>query len=150
MITIRHANSSDVDRIYELILAIADHHDQSRFVKTNPGELLASGFGDDPKFGILLAEHDGSIVGYASFTINYSIWLGLKYMNIDDVYVDPGVRGLGIGEKLMQESKIHCRHIGVSRIRWEVQTDNLKAIRFYERLGARMMEKGVFTWELSQ
>lgn len=150
MTKVRHANSSDVDRIYDLILAIADHDGQSKYVKTNPSELLASGFGDSPNYGILLAEHNGSIVGFASFTINYSIWLGQKYMNIDDVYVDSNSRGLGIGEKLMQESKSHCDRIGISRIRWEVQTDNHNAIRFYERLGAQMIEKGVFTWDVSR
>ena len=150
MTTVRQANSSDVNRIYDLILAIAGHHDQSRYVKTNPGELLESGFGANPDFGFLLAEHDGSIVGYASFTINYSIWLGQKYLNIDDVYVDSTSRVLCIGEKLMQESKSHCDRIGISRIRWEVQTDNHNAIRFYERLGAQMIEKGVFTWDVSR
>lgn len=150
MTTVRHANSSDVDRIYELILAIADHHDQTQHVRTNPAELLAAGFGDDPSFGVLLAEHDASIVGYVSYTINYSIWLGSKYMNIDDVYVDAGCRGLGIGEALMQGAREHCGRQGISRIRWEVQADNRDAIRFYERLGAKYTEKGIFRWDVSQ
>ena len=150
MTTVRHANSSDVDRVYELIVAIADHHDQTQHVRTNPTELLAAGFGDDPSFGVLLAEHDGAVVGYVSYTINYSIWLGRQYMNIDDVYVDAHCRGRGIGEALMQGAKDHCDKQSISRIRWEVQTDNRDAIRFYERLGAKYREKGVFTWDFSR
>ena len=148
MTTIRHAKSSDVDRVYELIIAIAEHHEQTPHVKTSPAELLAAGFGDDPRFGVLLAEHDASIVGYVSYTINYSIWLGRKYMNIDDVYVDAHCRGLGIGEALMRGAKKYCKNHGISRIRWEVQTDNRDAIRFYERLGAKYAEKGVFKWDV--
>jgi ribosomal protein S18 acetylase RimI-like enzyme len=150
MTNIRHASSTDVQQIYDLIHAIADHHGQSQYVKTNTRELLASGFGDDPSFGVLLAERENDIVGFVSFTINYSIWLGEQYMNIDDLYVDASSRGLGIGEQLMQESRNHCLRIGASRIRWEVQADNRSAIRFYERLGARMSEKGVFSWDISQ
>ncbi len=37
---------------------------------------------------------------------------------------------------------------GYPRIRWEVQTDNVAAIRFYERLGATMRTKGVFVWDV--
>ena len=150
MTTIRNATSADIQQINDLIHAIADHHGQSQYVKTNTRELLAAGFGDDPSVGVLRAERGNEVIGFVSFTINYSIWLGEKYMNIDDLYVDAGSRGLGVGEQLMQESKIHCVRIGVARVRWEVQADNRSAIRFYERLGARMAEKGVFSWDISQ
>lgn len=150
MTTVRHATSLDVERIYELIVAIASHHNQSEFVATNPGQLMAAGFADDPKFGVLVAEHEGSIVGFVSYTINYSIWLDHEYMNVDDVFVDSNRRGLGVGEALMQEARKHCGSVGISRIRWEVQRDNDSAIRFYERLGAECIEKGVFSWNLSR
>ena len=150
MVTIRHAKSSDVDRIYELITAIADHHDQTEYVLTSPAQILEAGFGEDPSFGVLLAEHHGSVVGYISYTKNYSIWLGRTFLNIDDVYVDAHCRGLGIGESLMLEIKDYCSSIGISRIRWEVQKDNSGAIRFYEQLGAKYAEKGVFGWDVSQ
>jgi len=150
MTKIRHAIAADIDRIYELLLAIADYHGQSQYVRTNPGELLRSGFGDESNFGVLLAEDSDAIVGYASYTINYSIWLGEKYVNVDDVYVDKNFRGLGLGEKLMRELSKYCGSIDVSRLRWEVETDNREAIRFYERLGAKMTKKGVFSWDISR
>jgi ribosomal protein S18 acetylase RimI-like enzyme len=148
MIKIRYAKSSDVQQIYELILSIADHHGQSKSVETNTRELLAAGFCENPKFGILLAELNGAVVGFVSFSIHYSIWRGQDYLNIDDVYVSQSSRGLGIGEKLMQESRNHCAGIGVSRIRWEVEADNRNAIRFYQRLGAQVTEKGIFSWDI--
>ncbi len=76
MINIRHANSSDVPRIYELIRTIANHHDQEQYVITSPGELLESGFGSIPSFGVILAEVESVVIGYLSYTLNYSIWLG--------------------------------------------------------------------------
>ena len=98
----------------------------------------------------MLAELDGEVVGYASYTFDYSIWLGHDYMRIDDVYVDADARGYGIGEALMKKCSELCRKNGVPRIKWEVQTDNVDARRFYERLGARYYEKGVFAWDLAE
>ncbi|MGI9237967.1 MAG: GNAT family N-acetyltransferase [Woeseiaceae bacterium] len=136
-------------RIFELITAIAEHHDQSRYVLTDPDELLAAGFGAAPNFSALLAEYDGDIVGFLSYSISYSIWLGRKYMHIDDVFVDEHYRGKNIGETLMLEAKKLCESLDISRIKWEVQTDNHGAKRFYGRLGAKYYEKGVFAWDWS-
>ncbi len=149
MTTIRQAKSSDVPRIYELIRAIAKHHDQEQYVLTTPDELLESGFGSNPSFGVILAEVESAIVGYLSYTINYSIWQAANYMNIDDVYVDAQFRGLKIGESLMTNASRHCDQLGITRIRWEVQDNNEAAIRFYERLGATMTHKGIFSWNVS-
>lgn len=150
MITVRKATSSDVDKIYELLMALAEHHDQADYVLTTRTELSRCGFKEDPKFFVLLAEYGDSVVGFLSYTIEYSIWLGARYMNIDDVFVESRHRGKGIGEALMLKSKEVCRDAGVSRVRWEVERGNDSAIRFYERLGAKYNEKGVFRWNIRE
>lgn len=148
MISIRHAVAADVERIMALIVALAEHHDQAQYVTTTVSEMLASGFGASPRFGVLLAEYEGSVVGFLSFTCNYSIWSGANYMLIDDVYVDEQQRGKRIGEALMEEAKLYCQSQGIDRIKWEVEPGNTSAIRFYERLGASNTVKGVFSWNL--
>ena len=135
MIKVRPATISDVDRVFELIHAIADHHGQSRFVRTNADEIRYSGFGDNPRLGVLLAEFNEQVVGFLSYTIDYSIWLGSDYFHIDDVYVDADFRGRNIGEALMLAAKERCNELGLDRLKWEVQTENAAARRFYERLG---------------
>ena len=146
-VVVREANETDVESLFELIIAIAEHHNQREFVRTSVSTLREDGFGLNPRFGAILAEADGQLVGYASFTWNYSIWLGSAFMNIDDVYVSEAHRGLGIGEALMLKARQVCRAQGHNRVRWEVQPDNAAAIRFYERLGATMRTKGVFGWD---
>ena len=145
-VTVRRATADDVDVVHDLILAIARHHDQAQHVHTTAAQMRTDGFGADPKFGVLLAEVDGEVAGYASWASNYSIWLGGHYMNIDDVFVWERFRGLRVGEALMQRARGLCRELGLPRLRWEVQADNAGAIRFYERLGAVMRTKGVFGW----
>lgn len=149
MIRVRHATKADVTKIFGLITGIAEYHEQSHYVLTEPDELLAAGFGADPKFGALLAEYDDNIVGFVSYTISYSIWLGREYMHIDDVFVDANYRSKDIGKTLMLEARKFCESLNISRIKWEVEKNNHAAKRFYERLGAKYYEKGVFAWDWS-
>jgi GNAT superfamily N-acetyltransferase len=149
VVTVREATILDCDIVYDLIIAIAKHHDQEAYVKTNRQELINSGFGHTPTFGVLLAEIDGKTAGYCSYTWNYSIWLGSSYMNIDDVFVWEHFRGQHVGEKLMFKAKEVCLAKGASRIKWEVEQDNHGAIKFYERLGANIDIKGLFKWDFT-
>ncbi len=149
MITVREATLSDLEIVHDLILAIARHHDQEQYVVTTKEELAASGFGIDPVFGVLLAEVDGVVAGYCSYTWNYSIWLGSKCMNIDDVFVWDQFRGKKVGEILMLKAKEVCLASHAKRIQWEVEQDNHRAIQFYERLGANVHLKGIFKWDIA-
>ena len=149
MLSVREASEKDIDTVYDLIIAIARHHDQEQYVVTDKSELLKSGFSENPAFGVLLAEVDGEAAGYASYTWNYSIWLGTSYMNIDDVFVWEGFRGQKVGEALMKKAKNVCKLKGFERIKWEVEQDNHQAIKFYERLGASVDIKGVCRWSAS-
>lgn len=146
---VRHATKDDAERVFELIAALAAHHGQTEFVLTDSAEIRRAGFGDEPKFGALLAESGDTVVGFLSYTIRYSIWVGDSYMQIDDVFVRPSYRGNGIGEKLMLESRKHAENLGVRCLKWEVDTNNSSAIRFYKRIGATYYEKGVLRWETS-
>ena len=130
MITIRRATAADIDDLFRLINAIADHHGQA--LCANPAQNMHAGFGDDVKFAALLAVHNDMVVGYRAYTTDYSVWLGRDYMRIDDVYVDTSARGNGIIEALMMKSRELCATLGISRIN-EVQTDNAIAARLLRK-----------------
>ena len=150
MVTIREATVADIDTLYSLITAIAEHHKQAQYVLTSKTELEQAGFSETPSFGALLAEVNGEIAGYCSYTWNYSIWLGATNMNIDDVFVWDKFRGQKVGEALMFKAKEVCIKNGASRIRWEVEQDNHRAIKFYQNLGAQLDIKGLFRWNLNE
>jgi ribosomal protein S18 acetylase RimI-like enzyme len=149
MITIKKATKDDIDALYELIIGIAKHHNQAQYVLTTKEEMLKSGFKERPKFGALIAKFNGDIAGYVSYTWNYSIWLGGDYMNIDDLFVWDQHRGKKVGEALMLKAKGICKEKNINKIRWEVQKDNINAIKFYKRLGAEINIKGVFKWKVA-
>jgi GNAT superfamily N-acetyltransferase len=148
VILVREATREDIDVIYDLIVGMASHQNQEHFITTDKRELLQAGFSESPDFGVFLAEVDGQVAGYLSYTWNYSIWLGSYYMNIDDVFVVEEFRNQKAGEALMLKARELCKNKGLSRIRWEVQKDNHRAIKFYEQLGAELNLKGVFRWTI--
>lgn len=150
MLKIRKATPEDVDVLHELILGIAKYHGQEKYVRTTKKKMVEAGFGSDPKFGALIAENKGDVAGYLSYTWNYSIWKGKHFMNIDDVFVWENQRGQKIGEHLMQEARKISLENGIKTIRWEVEKTNVRAIEFYKRLGAEIILKGIFRWNLDK
>lgn len=149
MIKIRDATKYDIDTLFDLIMGIAKYHNQEEYVLTNKKEMLNSGFNDQPKFGAIIAEFNDRIAGYLSYTWNYSIWNGHNYMNLDDLFVSEEYRGQKVGLALMKRAKDTCMEKNIALIRWEVEMDNVKAIKFYNRLGANITEKGIFRWKLN-
>jgi GNAT superfamily N-acetyltransferase len=148
LIEIRTATSDDVDVVYDFILAIAHFHEQRHLVETTKEEIRQSGFGADPKFGVLLAEVEGETAGYCTYTWNYSIWRGVSYMNLDDLFVWDKFRSQKIGLHLMHKLREVCVAGGANRIRWEVEKDNTHAIGFYNKLGAQVDIKGTCRWDV--
>ena len=147
MLTVREATKNDIDVIFELIITFARHQNLEKFFETNKEEMLKSGFGPSAKFGFLLAEIDGLPIGFVSYVWSYSIWLGADYMHIDDLYVLSEFRGEKAGEALMLGANQLCKSRGGKRLKWEVQQDNLQAIKFYKRLGAQVDIKGICRWQ---
>jgi ribosomal protein S18 acetylase RimI-like enzyme len=140
---IREAEEKDVDTIYELILSLACHENTQQYVVTNTETLREQGFGEEKKFGTLLAEQDGNAVGYLTYVWNYSTWAGGRYMYIENIFVYEKFRRLGVGAALMQEAKAICNKNDCLHLKWEVQSDNEKAIEFYKNLGATISFRGI-------
>jgi GNAT superfamily N-acetyltransferase len=95
------------------------------------------GFGEDPAFAALVAESDGTVVGYALYHFGYDTDYGCRLVYLVDLYVHEARRGQGIGEALFRAVADAGRSRGARAMLWTVYRPNVDAARFYERLGAR-------------
>jgi len=148
-ITIRTVEHCDVDVLFKMICLLADNQKEREYVTTTPEELAASGFCENPAWRGLIAEIDGEAVGYATYTNDHHIWSGSPRITLDDLYVRPEYRSLGLGERLMK-SVFDVANEKDAAVSWTVQADNDRAISFYKNLGAAYRVTGKCFWRSSQ
>jgi GNAT superfamily N-acetyltransferase len=84
---------------------------------------------------------DGALAGMALWFLNASTWMGRHGIYLEDLYVRPAFRGLGIGQALMAQLARICVDRGYPRLEWWVLDWNTPAIDFYRSLGAQPMDE---------
>jgi GNAT superfamily N-acetyltransferase len=141
--TIRFARPGDEPDILRLIQALADYEREPDAVETTVEDLRAHLFTDTPRVFAHVAERDGRLVGIAVWFLNYSTWTGRHGIYLEDLFVDPAVRGNGVARELMRALAAEAKAQGYARLDWAVLDWNEPAKAFYRRLGARHEE----TWE---
>jgi GNAT superfamily N-acetyltransferase len=143
--TIRNAVPADVPLILEFIRALAKFEREPDAVTATEAGLLRDGFGPEPYFHCLIAEHDdGNGVQPAAFAFyffNYSTWEGRPGLYLEDLFVNPEFRGLGIGKALLARVAAIAVEKGCPRLQWEVLDWNTPAVEFYSALGASFLDE---------
>lgn len=105
-------------------------------------ELLVDAlFGDRPAVFALMAEEEGSPVGFALWFLNFSTWLGRHGVYLEDLYVRPEHRGKGHGKALLAELARICLERGYGRLEWWCLDWNEPAVAFYRSIGAVPMDE---------
>jgi GNAT superfamily N-acetyltransferase len=138
--TLRGARPADVPAIVSLIRDLAEYERQPADCHADPRLLEEHLFGATRFAEVVLAERSGETVGFALFFHNYSTWLTRPGLYLEDLFVKPACRGLGIGEALLTHLARLAVARGCGRLEWSVLTWNEPAIGFYKRLGAVPMD----------
>jgi GNAT superfamily N-acetyltransferase len=89
---------------------------------------------------VLLAEYQGETVGFALYYFTYSTFRGQSGIYIEDLFVRPSFRRLGIGTMFFHELARIARSSGCFRIDWMVLDWNVNSIAFYEKLGGHAVD----------
>lgn len=138
---IRPARPDDVPAIYHLICDLAEYERSLPEVTATQADLHASLFGPDPAVFAHVAEHEGEVAGFALWFLNYSTWTGRHGIYLEDLYVQPELRGSGYGRQLLAELAALCLERGYARLEWWVLDWNEPARGFYDKLGAIRMDE---------
>jgi GNAT superfamily N-acetyltransferase len=140
-VVIRPAGPADVDRIYELILELAEYERSADKVESSAADLRAALCAPEPRLFGHVAVAGEQIVGFALWFVNYSTWSGKHGIYLEDLYVSPAMRGQGTGKALLATLASICGQRGYRRLEWWVLDWNTPAIGFYESLGATAMSE---------
>lgn len=139
-ISIRNAKHSDIPTILQLIHLKAEFDGCVEFVEATPKKLEDTLFSKNPLAFILLAEIDTQPIGFATYHHIYSTFLAQSGIWLDDLYVKSKYRSHGIGELLIKHLCQIAEERGCGRIDWTVAITNTRAIKFYERMGAKIRQ----------
>jgi GNAT superfamily N-acetyltransferase len=140
-LAIRLATAVDVPAILGFIRALARYEKLEHEVVASEAALHATLFGDRPAAEVLLAEFAGTPVGFALFFPSYSTFLAKPGLYLEDLFVDPAARGIGIGIALMSALARITVARNYGRFEWSVLDWNQPALDFYRRLGAVPMSE---------
>ena len=137
---IRAATEDDVPLILSLVKELAEYERLSHQVVATEEVLRDSLFGERRVAEVLIGHHGGEPAGFALFFHNFSTFLGRPGIYLEDLYVRPRYRGMGLGKALLARLAKLAKERGCGRLEWWVLDWNEPAIRFYKALGAVPMK----------
>ena len=135
-ITIRSATASDLPQVLAFIRELAVYEHLEDQVVATEADLAAALFRARPYAEVVLGCLDGAPVGFALFFHNFSTFLGKPGIYLEDLFVRPEARGLGVGKRLLAWLAHTTLERGCARLDWAVLDWNKPSIGFYLSLGA--------------
>ncbi len=130
-ITIREIQPSDERRWHEL------WDGYTRFYGREPVEEVTAHLWKrlhdpaSPVFGTA-AENGGQVIGIAHYLLHESTSQLALVCYLQDLFVDPGHRGRGIGRMLIDSLISHMKARGWSRLYWQTKENNHQARALYD------------------
>ena len=82
----------------------------------------------------LLAELDGKVVGFTHYIFRPSTWAVEDFCYLEDLFVDPTVRGGGVGRALIKAVEEIAIAKGSKRLYWTTAPDNETARKLYDKV----------------
>ena len=82
----------------------------------------------------LLAEKDGQVVGFTHYIFRPSTWEVEDFCYLEDLYVDPKIRGSGVGRALIKAVEEIAIAKGSKRLYWTTAPDNETARKLYDKV----------------
>ncbi len=132
-VRIRRAKPCDLDRLAPLLDAYRVFYRQASDL-AGARQCLEARFhlGDSV---IFLAEVEGEAVGFAQLFPAFSSVAMRRVWNLNDLFVSPTARKLGVGTKLLRTSQEFARSDGAVRLLLTTAVDNFTAQGVYEAAG---------------
>ncbi len=139
--TIRAATEADTALILTFIHGLADYEKLRHEVVATEHSLRESLFGNHRIAEVIIGEWEQTPVAFALYFHNFSTFLGQAGIYLEDLYVNPDMRGKGIGKCMLAYlAQLACER-KCGRLEWSVLDWNEPALKFYRSIGAVLMDE---------
>src|SRR5688500_5718509 len=140
-LNIRPATAADAALIVHFVEALAAYEKLMHEAKATEADIARHLFGADHKVYSKIAEWEGKPVGFTLWFYTYSTFQGRHGIWLEDLFVDPAMRGKGIGKALLVNLAQRCLAEGLGRFEWWVLDWNEPSIEFYKSQGGVMQDE---------
>ena len=137
-LTFRFAERKYTPLILKFIRELADYEKMLDEVVADE-KTLEEWIFDRQKAEVLFAVAEGKEVGFALFFHNFSTFLGIAGIYLEDLFVQPEYRGRGYGKGILKKLAAIALERGCGRLEWWCLDWNKPSIAFYLSLGAEPM-----------
>lgn len=137
---IRDAARDDVPAILGFIEDLAVYERLKHEAVATKADIEHALFGPSPKVFCQIAEVDGVPAGFALWYYTFSTFQGRLGIWLEDLFVNPEMRGLGVGKALLVDLARRCVREGLGRFEWNVLDWNQPSIDFYVAQGAKFLD----------
>jgi GNAT superfamily N-acetyltransferase len=146
--SIRNCQVSDLSQLVILCQKHAEYEKANFYPEGKEEKLKEALFGTNPKLYCLVVAAKETIIGYVSYTFDYSTWDAANFMYMDCLFLEEEARSFGIGEILIDKLKQIGLEKNCINIQWQTPQFNERAIKFYNRIGAKGKDKVRLTLDL--
>jgi ribosomal protein S18 acetylase RimI-like enzyme len=143
MSAVWRADPLEAATVTGLLVAFRDHYGRS---SPSAESFLASVqhlIGrSDTEFWLAAGDHQTPASAVCQLRFRHSVWTASEDCWLEDLYVAPPARRLGLGRALVQRTLDRARERGCHRVELDTNEDNYDAIRLYRSLGFSDTAKG--------
>jgi ribosomal protein S18 acetylase RimI-like enzyme len=145
VVRVRRGRSADEAEIMRMMRPF-NHEEGIRFRPAAMKRALRSLMAEPSLGRVLVAPGGkGTLGGYAVLAFGYDLeWAGRDAF-ITEVWVEPSVRGRGVGAALIDRAVVEARRAGAGAVHLVVRPGNRGAIRVYERSGFKTVPRALMT-----
>jgi GNAT superfamily N-acetyltransferase len=140
-ILIRKAKKSDLPAIGKLLAELIEAMDDTEGLDIRIAMETCRSLSKDAGSHLLVAEIEGSPVGFINFTVRQTILHRGPSALIDELVVAKEYRGKGAGKQLVLAAIEKCRQLGCCEVEVSTGKTNVEARKFYKKCG--LEERGM-------
>ena len=135
-VAVRAATPEDIPTVLGLLRELAAYEGKLDCVRIDESLLAEHAFGERACIEVLLGLLDGNAVSYAIFFPHFGSFGGRPWLYLEDIFVQAGARGTGMGRAMMAHMARLTLRRGWAGMAWGVLDWNEPAFKFYRGLGA--------------
>jgi ribosomal protein S18 acetylase RimI-like enzyme len=134
-ILIRKARESDLPAIKKLLAELINAMDDTEGIDIRAAIQTCNSLLKDASSHFLVAEIEGSPVGFINFTARQTILHRSPSALIDELVVAKEYQDKGVGKQLVLAAIEKCKHLGCCEVEVSTEKTNAKARKFYKKCG---------------